>query len=324
MGCLRYLMFGFIVVTCIGIFKDQPQVMITQAGKTQENKSNAAANNVPKQKKNNAGSSSPFIDNRPETIAQMELQEMANSNTAGKQAAFSQPVTTTNTGVIQGRFIGALGDVLNALDPASIGASETYYNNLWTALRDSATEITVEDVAASTHFNPQTNTLNLNQRVLISLLQHRRAPLAADVLADHVALVTHELSHAHDSVIMGRELKGERGNDRGRNAETANVMMTELLAWEREARTKQRIIGAAEVPLWNGWLEVEAAMLVDFAALAANLDNEVVNRYHRYLSRELEDSPRRIAAWFASDQAAIISARIVQLSASLRQGVNTI
>jgi len=53
--------------------------MNTHAGKTQENKRQSVAIGV-FQKQNSNGSSMQFVDNRPETVAQMKLKEMANNN----------------------------------------------------------------------------------------------------------------------------------------------------------------------------------------------------------------------------------------------------
>ncbi|WLE95747.1 MAG: DUF4157 domain-containing protein [Candidatus Electrothrix communis] len=60
--------------------------MNTHADKTQENKSQSVANAVA-QKQGGGESTFQFVDNRPETIAQRKLQEMANNSPQIKQAA---------------------------------------------------------------------------------------------------------------------------------------------------------------------------------------------------------------------------------------------
>jgi len=60
--------------------------MNTYADKTQENKSQSAANTV-YQKKSGGEATFQFVDNRPEAIAQRKLQEMANNNPQAKKAA---------------------------------------------------------------------------------------------------------------------------------------------------------------------------------------------------------------------------------------------
>ena len=233
-------------------------------------------------------------------------------------------------GVIQGRFAGTFGAILSALTPSALGASDTYYHNLWTALDASATEIAVEDAGGFVHFDPATNTLNLRPQILQGLLDHRSGKhvLDPDVLADHVALITHELSHAHDSVIRGQELKGEKGAA-GPLDKIANVMMTEVLAWEREARTRQQLKHGGDDPLWEGWVDLESDMLADYAALEGNRGtNEVVGRYYRYLRRELNSAYgdiniHQIDAWFVAHGAAI-SAEMIRLSTDLRRARNSI
>jgi hypothetical protein len=60
--------------------------MNTHADKTQENKSQSVANTV-YQKKSGGEATFQFVDNRPEAIAQRNLQEMANNNPRAKKAA---------------------------------------------------------------------------------------------------------------------------------------------------------------------------------------------------------------------------------------------
>jgi hypothetical protein len=60
--------------------------MNTHADKTQENKSQSVANSI-SQKRHFSKSTFQFEDNRPETIAQRKLQEMANNSPQTKQAA---------------------------------------------------------------------------------------------------------------------------------------------------------------------------------------------------------------------------------------------
>jgi hypothetical protein len=59
--------------------------MNTHADKTQENKSQSVSNETSK-KKSGGSSTFQFVDNRPETVAQLKLQEMANNSPQTKQA----------------------------------------------------------------------------------------------------------------------------------------------------------------------------------------------------------------------------------------------
>lgn len=297
-----------------------------------------------------------FRDQRPEAAAQRKVQQLANDNARVRQLKALQAMTRAavqtstaaagtakhsrahvdkasharapdNQAVIQGRFTGPLGGVMSVLTPAALGATGTYYNNLWNVLNASDTEIEIKEGSVAS-FNPQSNTLYVKGHILRALLDHRNGTrLAADVLADHVALITHELSHAHDSIVGGRELKGERGTDDAL-VKIANVMMTEVQAWEREARTRQRLLPGDRVdPLWEGWLNLEPAMLTDFGALKAHkATNDVVNRYFRYLARELTDvdgDVGRVGTWFAN-HGATVGAEIMRLATALAEARDTI
>lgn len=258
--------------------------------------------------------------------------ELANSprTTAQRLAirtAFG-PATARKALAIQGRFTGTFGGILSALTPAALGATNTYYNNLWHALNDSETDIAVENAGGMANFNPANNTLNLKYQILKELLDHRGGhALDPSTLADHTALITHELSHAHDSVILGKELKGELGT-LDALTKIANVMMTEVQAWEREARTRQRLLPAGTNDLlWDGWFNLEPDMLVNYAALQAHKDtNEVVDRYYRYLRRELvaaDGDIGRVNTWFANHGAAV-GAEMMRLASTLTQAIDTI
>jgi hypothetical protein len=77
--------------------------MHTHADKTQENKSQSVANAI-SQKQSGGESTFQFVDNRPETIAQRKLQEMANNSPQAEQVAHLQAIATNhsaNTQLIQ-------------------------------------------------------------------------------------------------------------------------------------------------------------------------------------------------------------------------------
>lgn len=75
--------------------------MNTRADKTQENKSQAAANSLTKQK-SNGNATFQFVDNRPETITQRKLQEMANYYSSNKQQSIQK---NSNTGQLKNNVI---------------------------------------------------------------------------------------------------------------------------------------------------------------------------------------------------------------------------
>tara|TARA_R110002033_G_scaffold171181_1_gene217493 strand:+ start:253 stop:1179 length:927 start_codon:yes stop_codon:yes gene_type:complete len=308
--------------------------MYAQKEKPAENKASAVANTVT-QKENGGKQGFGFMDNRPEAVVQGKFREMANGSSQIGQFRSSknhvdkkfQPLATGRNVVLQGRFTGTLGGIFSSLTPVALGATGTYYNTLWNALNNSATAIAVENAGGMANFDPTTNTLNLKFQILKELLSHRGGQaLDPNVLADHVALITHELSHAHDSVVLNKELKGEQGAN-GLDKIT-NVMMTEVQAWEREARTRQRLLApGVDDPLWDSWFDLVPLMIVDYAALQGNRNNnEVVSRYYRYLRRELvalDGDLGRMNTWFAAN-GATVSGEIMRLANALVQARDTI
>jgi hypothetical protein len=319
--------------------------------KNNENKSQAVAHTI-SQKQSTGESAFQKADNRPEALQMQKLQEIANNSPQVKQLKTYQsitnnssqlrkfihfqnhadktfqPLTADKNAVVQGRFIGTYGAVLSALNPVALGAVGTYYNNLWTTLNALGTDINIEDLGGAAHFNPTTNTLNFRGTILRQLMSHRSGVhlLTPDVLADHIALLTHELSHAHDSLIMHKELKSELGS--GGLIKITNVMMTEVQAWEREARTRQRLLPeGVNDPLWDGWFNLDASMLANYEGLQAHKDtNEVIDRYYRYLRRELnlEDGDLlRIKPWFDAHGETVRN-EMIRLSNALIQARNTI
>ena len=93
--------------------------MNTHAGKTQENKSQSAANRV-SQKQSGDASTFQFVDNRPEGIAQRKHQELANNSPQMKQLRAFQEIANGN--IIQrvvieiegGRFYSTITDQIYA------------------------------------------------------------------------------------------------------------------------------------------------------------------------------------------------------------------
>lgn len=74
--------------------------MNTHADKTQENKSRAVANSLPKLQ-SNSESTFQFMDNRPETIAQLKLQEAINNSPRVKQLKAYQEMANNSLSVKQ-------------------------------------------------------------------------------------------------------------------------------------------------------------------------------------------------------------------------------
>jgi hypothetical protein len=250
------------------------------------------------------------------------------------QIGYSQKassVTSVNqkSAFIQAKFIGSLGPILTMLTPEALGATGTYYNSLWTTLNNSDIAIKVENAGGMAGFEPTTKTLKLKQQALVELLQHSTGNyLPSEVVADHVALVTHELSHAHDSVIGGKELRTDKGASQLDAVE--NVLMTEVLAWEREARTRQRLLPGDKTDLlWASWISLDENMLTGWTELKANkATNEVVDRYYRYFMREMNSLIGAIDVeilndWFTNGGVRV-AAEVMHLSKALRTANDTI
>jgi hypothetical protein len=236
--------------------------------------------------------------------AVQEIAKTHSSKLPGNQKNNAKEAETKKSvqpGIVQGKFAGALGGLMDFLDPDKLQVANTLYKESWEPLKNSATEISVTDGGGISHFNPSINELKLNGRMVEALVNHVRqtAPLSQDVLADFVALITHELSHAKDSVIKGRELKGEKGTTG--DAQVMNVIETELRAWALEAETRERLMpeGGKNTMLWTSWINLDKSMMINYENIKAHKDtNEVISRYLRYVRRELNpESIETLNGW---------------------------
>ena len=70
--------------------------MHTHADKTQENKSQSVANEIP-QMQSGGASTFQFVDNRPEAVAQRKLQGMANNGPQDSQLKAFQDMANTSS-----------------------------------------------------------------------------------------------------------------------------------------------------------------------------------------------------------------------------------
>lgn len=186
-------------------------------------------------------------------------------------------------GVLQGKFTGKYGSVLAALTPDHLGVPDNFYAGLWRDLNQSPKDIAVEAGAPS--YEQSTRTLYLSETVLMSLLQ-KQAP-DDKVKASWVAHITHELSHAHDHVLKGREIRTPVLG--GRSNHTKDVIETELRAWAREALSAHQLspknLDTEKASLVAGWKAYATGLLDDVGAAAAG--NEIIARLARYVEREL-------------------------------------
>lgn len=204
---------------------------------------------------------------------------------------------------VHASYGGSRGRLFEAsLNPDGLGKAGEEYGNLFKSLKNSPTEIQVESgrrAAFSPYGKP---TLYMPDQLITELGQDMRAikrgaPIEPD-FADKLSTVTHELSHAKDSVVHGKELLGEKGTtDSG--VKTFNVIDTELKAWASEAIVI-RDSGKGNNKVLRGWEHVQKSTLNTWKKVKAkSKKNEVVSRYRRYVTRNLLDfegpdaSPRK-------------------------------
>lgn len=97
--------------------------MNTHVDKTQENKSQAVANSLPKLK-SGSKSAFEFVDNRPETIAQRKLQEAINNSPRVQQLRAYQEMANNSAQVKQAAQLNAMTDNHSAQQEGPIQRKE--------------------------------------------------------------------------------------------------------------------------------------------------------------------------------------------------------
>jgi hypothetical protein len=208
---------------------------------------------------------------------------------APEQAAEDQ----AGGGVIQGMFAGPLAAKLTQADPDHLGhgAPNSRYAVYWNQLRNSNNVAFVQDGAPS--FEPPEagrnyGLLNLREATLDTLLDQNPLLFNQATFADLLAIVTHELVHAVDSLVQGRVLRREDGGNT--DDSIFNVIDTELRAWKNEAQVQVQLRPGHLPPtvLVAGWQAITAADINGTFQNAENAaaGNELVDRYVRYVRRE--------------------------------------
>lgn len=210
----------------------------------------------------------------------------ASARQAGQRARWQHSfgrAFAPSAGVLQRKFTGKYGTVLAALTPDHLDVQNNFYAGLWRELNQSPKDIAVE--AGSPSYEQSGRTLYLSETVLMALLK-KQAP-DDKVKASWVAHITHELSHAHDHVIKGREIRTPVLG--GRSNHTKDVIETELRAWAREALSAHQLspknLDSEKASLVSGWKAYATGLLDDVGAAAAS--NEIIARLARYVEREL-------------------------------------
>jgi hypothetical protein len=223
------------------------------------------------------------LEGAPSNTSALGLQASARTVTQRQriEAAFG---ATTAAAPLQAKFAGSLGPLLAALSPALLGVQDNIYASLWTDLNNAVKVIKVEQGPLG--YEQDTQTLYLDAHMLHGLVRH--GTLEPKVKASWVALVTHELSHAHDHVIKAREVRTPVRA--GVEGHTKDVIETELRAWAREALSAHKVspkdLDDEKRELREGWQGITTDMLKNLATYAAS--NAVIGRLLRYAQRELE------------------------------------
>jgi len=209
--------------------------MNTHADKTQENKRQTFANTT-SQKQSGGESTLQFLDNRPETVAQRKLQEMANNSPQVKQFKILQNMFNNikKTDPIQ-RQLTYEGEMAY-LKPENVeDTNPRMYVKLANMLKtETAENVQIvnssSDGAAS--YSPESKKIKIR----------KCDPTDRTTVAHQIASLTHEMTHARDHLILrtvDTDLAADLGKDK--NTGTTNddhiIMLykTELKAWKNEA-----------------------------------------------------------------------------------------
>jgi hypothetical protein len=238
------------------------------------------------------------------------------------QVSVRQHKKDKNEPVLQGKFEGTYGAILTKLTPANLGLHASLYSTLWDPLCESETVLKVEHGSGA--YEQATHTMTLPEGLLMDLFNHvtKKKELAPDVLVSHVATLSHELSHAKDHIVKGREV---RPKSAGADKHTEDVLDTELRAWAHEAIIAFQAgivikgMDAEKKKLVDGWLGIEKDNLQNVQESKAG--NEVVARLFRYISRGISAGDASETIAWAKEHADWIWGKVsglkVQLEAKL-------
>lgn len=285
--------------------------MNTHADKTQKNKSQEVASAV-SQKQSSSESTFQLVDNRPEAAAQRRLQEMANNCHQVKQLKVFQEMANRKE-PIQGKFAGDLAMPLLEINPSLMGLKDSYFLKFYNELSEHKTLILV--VEGKTSYDPSNKTLYLNGKQIAFLKKYTREFASGksqkgdgEIAVSHIAMISHELSHARDHIIKGKEI----------DSSTIAVIDSELRAWAVEAISAIEV--AAQVKemdkdkdiLVNSWVTIKPSMLDNLAANANS--NEVINRLQRYIIRGIKMKDSLLIQEWVKENKDILVEEITKLS----------
>lgn len=272
--------------------------MYEQVEKSKENtasadwrKSRSVANSVA-QKKSNIKQGFGFVDNRPKTIVQRKLQEMATDYSERNFQIEGKNINTVNMsnvksdlGIVQGKFVDLEGMKLDKAVPELIKAGGTQYEALWYPLKGSTKSVHIAPTDGMSSYDPSTNTLYFKPEIVNSLLD---ADLDPAVRVSHIAAITHEMQHAYDHMVAEMEVDGGLPDEA-----TKKILTTELRAWASEAVSaiqmgqKMEAMDEEKGKLIESWLSYESTMLEN---LGEHKQNEIIKRLYNYIRRGVSPS----------------------------------
>jgi hypothetical protein len=293
--------------------------MNTRADKMIENKHQSVMNNVSDNKRD-VDSDFQVVDNRSEMNTQFKLYNAAFNNSIQAKQLRAYDDMVNRKAPIQGKFIGDLAIPLLEINPALMGLDGSYFMKFYKELSDHETSIAV--VEGKTSYDASNKTLYLNGDQIKFLKKYTREFASEKskqgdgaVASSHIAMISHELSHARDHIVKGKEI----------NSSTKAVVDTELRAWAVEAisaievATQVKEMDKDKDILVKSWVSIKPAMLDNLAANAES--NEIINRLQRYIIRSIKMKDALLIQEWVNENKDFLSEEIVKLSAAVTKRV---
>lgn len=217
--------------------------MNTHADKTQENKGRAVANSLPKQQ-SNGEPAFHFVDNRPETIAQKKLQEMANNSPQVKQLTAFRAMFDKNSipqPPVQRKMIFGYGtEDLDAAKERN-GITNTAYIKVQNEAKGIQQDIILALGAQSTSEQAKFHPYGKGGLINVKPLPDESDRDYHYARSGRLIAITHETQHALDhlhpnSPLLGElgQLTGEKGVRTELNSFAAQAAQTEQLLKEKK------------------------------------------------------------------------------------------
>jgi hypothetical protein len=217
--------------------------MNTHADKTQENKSQAVANSLPKQQ-SNGEPAFHFVNNRPEAIAQKKLQEIANNSPQVKQLTALREMFDKNSiqqRPVQRKMIFGYGtEDLDAAKERNAITNTSYIkvqNKAKGIEQDIILALGAQSTSEQAKFHPYGKGGLINVKPLPDESDRDYHYARSGRLIAIIHETQHALDHLHpDSPLLGEfgQLTGEKGVRTELNAFAAQAAETEQLLKEKK------------------------------------------------------------------------------------------